>query len=57
MRAWLQEMIWRALVIDFGHELVTSVHTPLKWSNQRPPAGEFESAWADTNLSGTKVGG
>ncbi len=30
-----QEMLWQELVIDFGHELITSVHTPVAWSDRR----------------------
>jgi hypothetical protein len=53
----LQSMMWRNLVIDFGHELVTAIHTPLIWANQRPSPEEFTEALNHTNLSVSKVCG
>eukprot|EP00195_Chlamydomonas_chlamydogama_P015429 CAMPEP_0202896172 /NCGR_PEP_ID=MMETSP1392-20130828/5216_1 /ASSEMBLY_ACC=CAM_ASM_000868 /TAXON_ID=225041 /ORGANISM="Chlamydomonas chlamydogama, Strain SAG 11-48b" /LENGTH=374 /DNA_ID=CAMNT_0049581421 /DNA_START=388 /DNA_END=1512 /DNA_ORIENTATION=- len=50
-----QHMLWKRLVIDFGHELVTAIHTPLVWSNQRPSTEEFQMAYANTSLSATKI--
>ncbi len=50
-------MLWERLNIDFGHELVTAIHTPLKWSNSRPSAEDFTVALTATTLSTTKVGG
>lgn len=28
-------VLWEELVLDFGHELITSVHTPVAWSDRR----------------------
>ena len=50
-----QSLLWKNLVVDFGHELVTAIHTPLVWSNQRPTADEFQVAFSNTNLSAAKV--
>lgn len=45
----------RYAVVDFGHELVTAIHTPLAWSNQRPSVEEFATALSGTSLSVDKV--
>lgn len=50
-----EKVLWEDVVIDFGHELVTAIHTPLIWSNQRPTAEEFASKLAATSLSVDKV--
>lgn len=51
----VQSMVWQQLVVDFGHELVTAIHTPLIWSNQRPTPEDFSNALNQTNLSVSKV--
>ena len=28
------------MTINFGHELMTSVHTPLEWSDRRPTVAQ-----------------
>ena len=33
--------LWREVIIDFGHELITAVHTPIVWSDRRPSDEEF----------------
>jgi hypothetical protein len=35
-------------VVDFGHELITSIHTPLRWSSQRPTDDEFQEGFNAT---------
>ncbi|MEW5297044.1 MAG: hypothetical protein WDW36_000278 [Sanguina aurantia] len=50
-----QALLWRSLTVDFGHEVVTAIHTPLKWSNQRPSSAEFETTLAATSLSASKI--
>jgi hypothetical protein len=50
-----QHMLWDKLVVDFGHELVTAIHTPLKWSNTRPTSEEFTAALSQTMLNTNKV--
>ena len=47
--------LWRDLVVDFGHEIVTSIHTPLLWSNQRPRPDEYEASFQRTSISTGKV--
>lgn len=54
-RLCVQALLWRSLTVDFGHEVVTAIHTPLKWSNQRPSSAEFETTLAATSLSASKV--
>ncbi|KXZ44866.1 hypothetical protein GPECTOR_61g819 [Gonium pectorale] len=50
-----QQLVWRRLCVDLGHELITSVHTPLRWSSTRPTSAEFAAALAATRLSANKV--
>ncbi len=38
--------LWREVIIDFGHELITAVHTPIAWSDRRPSDEEFRCASA-----------
>ena len=38
--------LWREVIIDFGHELITAVHTPIAWSDRRPSDEEFRCALA-----------
>ena len=51
----MQSLLWRQLVIDFGHELVTAIHMPLMWSNERPNAEEYTAAFHRVSLSASKV--
>lgn len=51
----LQTMLWKEVVIDFGHELVTAIHMPLAWSNERPNAEEYTSAFHRVSISSSKV--
>ena len=48
MRAW-------QVSINFGHELVTSVHTPVEWSDKRPSDEEFRSSFSMTQLSAARL--
>ncbi|GAX82771.1 hypothetical protein CEUSTIGMA_g10197.t1 [Chlamydomonas eustigma] len=48
-------VLWSQIVIDFGHELVTAIHTPLVWSNERPNAEEYAIAFQRVSLSSAKV--
>ena len=41
--------------MDFGHELITAVHTPIAWSDRRPSDEEFRQSFATTKLSATKI--
>lgn len=43
-----RQALWGSLVVDFGHELVTSVHTPIRWSEAQPTDDEFRevTSWA-----------
>jgi hypothetical protein len=43
------------VVIDFGQELVTSVHRPVKWSNERPPEDDFKTVFAATRISAQRI--
>ncbi|KAG2492342.1 hypothetical protein HYH03_009291 [Edaphochlamys debaryana] len=52
-----QALVWRRVTVDLGHELVTSIHTPLRWSNQRPTTAEYHAAFEATSLSASKVVG
>ena len=36
--------LWKEVIIDFGHELITAVHTPIAWSDRRPTDEEFRRA-------------
>lgn len=47
--------LWGELVLDFGHELITSVHTPVAWSNRRPGDEEFRAAFAATRLDAHRM--
>lgn len=41
--------------MDFGQELVTSVHRPIKWSDARPNDAEFKLAFAQTRISAQRI--
>lgn len=47
--------LWRDVIIDFGHELITSVHTPIAWSDRRPSDEEFRESFAQTRLSAARM--
>lgn len=47
--------LWREVVVDFGHELITAVHTPIAWSDARPSDAEFRDAFAATRLAAARV--
>ena len=47
--------LWREVVVDFGHELITAVHTPIAWSDARPSDAEFRDAFAATRLAASRV--
>jgi hypothetical protein len=51
----IQALLWKELVVDFGHELVTAIHMPLMWSNERPNAEEYTAAFHRVSLSSSKV--
>ena len=42
-------------MVDFGHELITAVHTPIRWSDRRPSDDDFRDAFAATKLSAARV--
>ena len=50
-----QQQLWEEVVIDFGHELITAVHTPMQWSDKRPSDVEFRNAFAATRLSAVRI--
>ena len=45
-----QRYLWRELVCDFGHELITGVHVPLTWTDERPSDAEFRALFAAVRL-------
>jgi hypothetical protein len=47
--------LWRDVIIDFGHELITAVHTPIEWSDRRPSDEEFRESFAVTRLSAARM--
>lgn len=47
--------LWREVVVDFGHELITAVHTPVRWSDRRPSDDEFREAFSATRLSAARI--
>ncbi len=36
-----RDVLWRELVVDFGHELITAVHMPIAWCGPRPECVSF----------------
>ena len=50
-----QQHLWQEIVVDFGHELITAVHTPMKWSDKRPSDDEFRTAFQTTRLSSVRI--
>ncbi len=47
--------LWREVIIDFGHELITAVHTPIAWSDRRPSDEEFRESFSHTRLSAARM--
>lgn len=45
----------RVFAADFGHELITAVHTPIVWSDRRPTDKEFRESFSATKLSAQKI--
>lgn len=53
-----QEMcniLWDEIVVDFGHELITAVHTPIAWSDQRPGEDEFKESFSKAKLEAGRI--
>ena len=50
-----QQHLWHEVVVDFGHELITAVHTPMKWSDKRPSDDEFRTAFMGTRLNSSRI--
>lgn len=54
-QAGARHLLWREVVVDFGHELITAVHTPIAWSDQRPSDEEFRKSFAATKLNASRI--
>jgi hypothetical protein len=50
-----QAGLWPEVVIDFGHELITAVHTPIQWSDVRPSDDDFRAAFTATRLCADRM--
>ncbi|KAK9820853.1 hypothetical protein WJX81_004021 [Elliptochloris bilobata] len=50
-----RDVLWRELVVDFGHELITAVHMPIAWSDRRPSDDEFRESFAATRLNAARI--
>lgn len=48
-------MLWEEIVVDFGHELITAVHTPIAWSDQRPGEEEFKESFSKAKLDAGRI--
>lgn len=48
-------MLWGEIVVDFGHELITAVHTPIAWSDQRPGEEEFKESFSKAKLDAGRI--
>lgn len=46
-----QDLLWKELTINFGLELMTSLHMPIEWSDQRPSVDQFRASFSTTKLS------
>lgn len=42
-------------MVDFGHELITAVHTPIAWSDTRPSDKDFKLSFSKTKLDAAKI--
>ena len=40
------QALFSEVCIDFGHEVITAVHTPIAWSDRRPSDDEFRDSFA-----------
>ncbi len=40
------QTLFSEVCIDFGHEVITAVHTPIAWSDRRPSDDEFRDSFA-----------
>eukprot|EP00891_Asterochloris_glomerata_P003742 jgi/Astpho2/3742/Aster-x1169 len=49
------QTLFSEVCIDFGHEVITAVHTPIAWSDRRPSDDEFRDSFAGTTLSAQKI--
>lgn len=49
------EQLCDSLVIDFGHEVITSIHTPLARSSNPPTSQEWVDAFMELKLSAQKI--
>ena len=49
------DLLWEEMVVDFGHELITAVHTPIAWSDQRPGEEEFKESFSKVKLDAGKM--
>ena len=50
-----RRLIWDEIVVDFSHELITAVHTPIAWSDKRPSNDEFQKSFKEIQLSAAKI--
>lgn len=48
-------VLWRDVVVDFGQELITSVHSPVAWSEARPTRQQYDDAFDATRLSASCI--
>lgn len=47
--------LWEEVIVDFGHELITAVHTPIAWSDQRPGEDEFKESFSKARLDSGRI--
>lgn len=50
-----RQLIWDEVVVDFSHELITAVHTPIAWSDKRPSNEEFQQSFKEIRLDTCKI--
>ena len=43
------------VILNFGHEMMTSMHKPVEWSNKQPTEAEFQIMFGRTRISGRKI--
>lgn len=55
VHAVLQELLYRHVVLDFGHELLNGVYWPLKYQNEPMTQSEFVERLVKAQLSVPKV--
>jgi len=48
-------LMWPEVVVDFNHELITAVHTPIMWSDERPGHAEFEASFSRIKLDSSRI--